>query len=61
MSAEDCPRIRKAFLKEERGTMGDHHFRQEYRCEYVDSMSSVFDRDLLERAVRHEVKPLVFR
>ena len=59
--AEECPRIPKAFLEEERGTMGDRWFRQEYQCEFVDSVSCVFDRDMLERAVTDEIKPLVFR
>jgi phage FluMu gp28-like protein len=59
--AEECPRIPKAFLEEERGTMGDRWFRQEYQCEFVDSVSCVFDRDMLERAITDKVKPLVFR
>ena len=59
--AEECPRIPKAFLEEERGAMGDRWFRQEYQCDFVDSVSCVFDRDMLERAVTDKVKPLVFR
>jgi len=38
--------------------MGDLWFRQEYGCEFVDAVSGVFDRDLVEKAVREDVKPL---
>jgi hypothetical protein len=33
--AVDCPRISKRFLDEERRTMGDLWYRQEYGCEFV--------------------------
>jgi hypothetical protein len=56
--AVDCPRIPKSFLDEERRTMGDLWFRQEYGCEFVDAVSGVFDRDVVEKAVREDVKPL---
>jgi hypothetical protein len=59
--AEECPRIPKAFLEEERSAMGDRGFRQEYQCEFEDSVSSVFDMDLVERAFTDDFKPLVFR
>ena len=60
VAAEDCPRIGQAFLEEERRTMGERWYRQEYQCEFVDSVSGVFDRDLVERAITREVKPLEF-
>jgi hypothetical protein len=56
--AVDCPRIPKSFLDEERRTMGDLWFRQEYGCEFVDAVSGVFDRDVVERAVRADLAPL---
>jgi phage FluMu gp28-like protein len=59
--ADECPRIPAAFLEEERNTMGDRCFCQEYMCEFVDSVSGVFDRDLVEGAITDEVAPLVFR
>ena len=34
-----------AFLEEERATMGERWFRQEYLCEFVDAVSGVFDRE----------------
>jgi hypothetical protein len=58
--ASECPRIRKEFLEEERRTMGELWFRQEYECEFVDAVSSVFDRDMVERAIRPDLAPLEF-
>ena len=48
--ANECSRIPREFLEEERHTMGERWFRQEYLCEFVDSVSGVFERDLVERA-----------
>ena len=56
--ATECGRIPREFLEEERRTMGDAWFRQEYLCEFVDTVSGVFDRDLVERAVTDAFEPL---
>ena len=56
--ATECPRIRASFLEEERRTMGERWFRREYLCEFEDSGSSVFGRDLVERAITELVEPL---
>ena len=39
--------------------MGDRYFRQECLCEFEDSVSGVFDRELVERAVTNAFAPLV--
>jgi hypothetical protein len=59
--ATECPRIPRDFLEEEKRTMGERWFRQEYMCEFVDSVSGVFDRELVESAITYEVAPLVLR
>ena len=51
----------KAFLEEERATMGERWFRQEYLCEFDDTVSGVFARELVESAITDEIKPLVIR
>jgi hypothetical protein len=56
--ATDCSRIQPAFLEEERSTMGERCFRQEYLCEFEDSVSGVFSRDLLDAAITPDVLPL---
>jgi hypothetical protein len=46
-------------LEEERKVMGERCFRQEYLCEFGDSASSVFGRDLVEGAITDEVEPML--
>jgi hypothetical protein len=59
--ATECPRIPKSFLAEQKRTMPDRWFRQEYLCEFVDGTTGVFDMDLVRKAVTTDVKPMVFR
>jgi phage FluMu gp28-like protein len=61
VTAEECRRIPREFLEEERAAMGERWFRQEYLCEFADSVSGVFDRDLVEQAITDDVAPLVYR
>jgi phage FluMu gp28-like protein len=61
VTAEECPRIPREFLEEERAAMGERWFRQEYLCEFADSVSGVFDRDLVEQAITDDVAPLAYR
>jgi len=56
--AYECPRIQRAFLEEERATLGERWFRQEYLCEFVDSVSGVFERNLVEEAITGDFEPL---
>jgi len=56
--ATECPRIKPEFLEEEKKAMGMRWFQQEYLCEFEESVSGVFDRDLVDRAITDEVKPL---
>ena len=56
--ATECPRISAAFLEEERATMGERWYRQEYLCEFEDTVSGVFDGRLVDEAITDEVQPL---
>lgn len=56
--ATECPRISKDFLDEERAEHGDTHLRQEYLCEFVGNRLSVFDSDLLDRALDGDIEGL---
>ena len=56
--ATECGRIPKEFLQQERKTMGEWWFRQEYLCEFVDTDDGVFDRELVEAALSKELEPL---
>jgi len=58
ITAHDCPRISPEFLKEEKAALGDWWFRQEYFCEFVETVDQVFSYDLVQAAITEEVKPL---
>lgn len=49
--ASRCPRIAPEFLEEERASLGDIAFRQEYECEFADAREQLFSRDLLSTAL----------
>lgn len=58
VTADECPRISKEFLEEERRSIGDWWFRQEYGCEFMETVDSVFTYDLVAATMTDEVKPL---
>ena len=59
-----CPRISPAHLQEERETLGETYFKQEYECEFLevesvrDLASAPFSADVLDRIFSTDVKPL---
>lgn len=57
VKAEECPRIAPEFLAEERRSLGELWFRQEYCCEFIDNESRLFTEDMLEAAIDRESKP----
>jgi len=56
--ATDCPRISPEFLEEERKSLGDWWFDQEYMCEFGDTSDSLFRYDDIEAAFRDDIEPL---
>jgi hypothetical protein len=58
VTAAECPRISPKFLDQERASLGDWWFRQEYLCEFVDATSQFFSTEDVERALSHEIEPL---
>jgi len=56
--ASDCPRISKEFLAQELKDLGPAKYNQEYDLQFVDSESSAFMGELIERAFTDEVRPL---
>jgi hypothetical protein len=53
--ATDCPRVARGFLEEERRTLGEFWFAQEYLCEFREANTQAFRRDDVERAITNEV------
>ncbi len=58
VTAEDCPRIPREWLEQERRSIGDWWFRQEYMCEFVETIDQVFSYDDIQRALDDSVTPL---
>jgi hypothetical protein len=58
ITANQCQRIPHPFLEEERCTLGDWWYKQEYRCEFVEVIDVVFSDEDITRAISSEVKPL---
>jgi hypothetical protein len=57
ITADQYPRISGEFLEEERRTLGEWWFKQEYLCEFVDTITQVFSSELIAQAVSDEVTP----
>ncbi len=55
--AEDCPRIPAAFLIEERRKLGPL-YDQEYGCQFLDLLTSVFRHEDVREALSNDVQPL---
>jgi hypothetical protein len=51
IAAQQCPRISKEFLREERLAIGDRWFEQEYECRFLDTINSVFNYEDIMAAV----------
>jgi len=58
ITAHNCPRISPAFLEEERASLGEWWFTQEYLCKFVEPVDNVFGYDTVMAALTQDVKPL---
>ncbi len=56
--AAECPRIPPQFLEEERRSLPDRIYRQEYCCEFTETDDQVFGHDLVRACVSPDVAPL---
>lgn len=56
--ATDCQRISAEFLKSERRALGDLWYRQEYLCEFLDGVNSLFNYDAIMAALDASIEPL---
>ena len=58
VTAHDCPRIPPEWLQAERESIGEWWYRQEYGCEFVETLEQVFGYELVTEAVDHALQPL---
>jgi len=54
--ATQVPRISPEFLEEERHTLGEWWFEQEYMCRFLDAETQAFRREDIDRAFEEEVQ-----
>lgn len=55
-----CPRITPEFLAEEKRTMGEWWFTQEYGCRFLDAQASSFRAEDIDRIVNKELTEWIF-
>ena len=60
VTAAECPRISPAFLEEERNSLGEWRYRQEYEAKFVETDDQLFAFDAVHAAISEEVQPLIF-
>lgn len=58
ITAAHNPRITPEFLAEERRSLGDWWYQQEYECQFMDAIDNVFSYEVVMAAINSEVKPL---
>jgi len=51
VKAEECPRISKEFLEEQRMDIGELRYKMEYEAEFVEDENSFFSQDLIRECV----------
>jgi hypothetical protein len=58
-TAEECPRISGEFLAEERRTLGERWYRQEYLCSFEETIDQVFSTESVLAAFDSTAQPLL--
>ena len=58
ITADECPRIPAEFLAEERRSLGDRWFAQEYLCSFEETVGAVFSHSDIQGALSDDIVPL---
>jgi hypothetical protein len=58
ITASQCPRISEAFLAEEKSIMPEWWFKQEYGCEFTETLDACFTHEQIMSAMSAEIQPL---
>jgi hypothetical protein len=58
ITADECPRIPRPFLEEERRSLGDRWYKQEYACDFAETIDCVFSYSDIQAAMSDDVQPL---
>jgi hypothetical protein len=57
ITADQCPRITKGFLDEEKRSLPERWYLQEYFCRFLETEDQVFAYDLIKKSFTDDVKP----
>jgi hypothetical protein len=60
ITARECPRISEQWLLKEKESMSDFWFRQEFECEFIESVDSVFSFDEVQATLSDTLEPFIF-
>ena len=58
VTADQIARIPRQFLAEEKRSLGDRWFKQEYLCSFEDTIDAVFSDEDIRAAVSGATRPL---
>lgn len=58
ITIHDCPRIDKQIIEENRKTLGERAYKQEYECEFNESIDAVFQEHFIAQLFDPEVEVL---
>jgi len=58
ISAAECPRISPEYLASEKAVLPWWIYQQEYMAEFTETEDQMFSTDIVQRAIRSDVKPL---
>jgi hypothetical protein len=56
--ATQCPRITREFLEQERNSLGEWWYQQEYLCKFVENENQLFNHDEIMETIDYEIEPL---
>lgn len=59
-TADECPRIPRAYLKEQRLALGERRFSQEFMCKFVETVDQAFGADQVQSAFSRDLEPIEF-
>ncbi len=59
VTAAECPRISAEFLADERASLGEWRFRQEYEGAFVETDDQLFALEAVQAAISPDVEPLL--
>jgi hypothetical protein len=56
--ADECPRLTREFLAEERRELGRLWYSQEYECAFVETVLNPFHQEDIDAAIRADIEPM---